>query len=296
MNLTTNEVDSWPFFRYNVQMTNRKLCILTCCVGMSWTTFAAAQDGANLSNDRERELQALREAEGGSTSDQILAERAAQKEAARQEMLRKEQEQQGTAPAATPTVPGAMPSSEDQRRALEALRQAEAAPLILDQVPPGAPAPAAPMTAPGQSQSVSAADKEAQLLEAQRQLQAAEEKARADQAQVEAARQQQELDQTRIQQAMDAEKAAAEQAQAAKARADEAAAEQAVIAAAQSHQSANQAPSAAPQKEAAASMQATTNSIASKEQRLADLLRLYQADQITPYQYHMERAKIISEP
>jgi hypothetical protein len=33
-----------------------------------------------------------------------------------------------------------------------------------------------------------------------------------------------------------------------------------------------------------------------KEQRLADLLRRYQADEITPYQYHMERAKIIAEP
>jgi hypothetical protein len=35
---------------------------------------------------------------------------------------------------------------------------------------------------------------------------------------------------------------------------------------------------------------------ASKEQRLAELLRRYQADEITPYDYHMERAKIIAEP
>jgi hypothetical protein len=35
---------------------------------------------------------------------------------------------------------------------------------------------------------------------------------------------------------------------------------------------------------------------ASKEQRLADLLRRYQADEISPLQYHTERAKIIAEP
>ena len=33
-----------------------------------------------------------------------------------------------------------------------------------------------------------------------------------------------------------------------------------------------------------------------KEQRLADLLRRYQADEITPLQYHTERAKIVAEP
>ncbi len=35
---------------------------------------------------------------------------------------------------------------------------------------------------------------------------------------------------------------------------------------------------------------------AEKEQRLADLLRLYKSDQITPLQYHSERAKILAEP
>ena len=34
----------------------------------------------------------------------------------------------------------------------------------------------------------------------------------------------------------------------------------------------------------------------SKEQRLADLLRRYNADEITPLEYHTERAKIIAEP
>jgi hypothetical protein len=34
----------------------------------------------------------------------------------------------------------------------------------------------------------------------------------------------------------------------------------------------------------------------SKERRLDDLLRLYKADQITPQEYHVQRAKIIAEP
>jgi len=33
-----------------------------------------------------------------------------------------------------------------------------------------------------------------------------------------------------------------------------------------------------------------------KAQKLAELLRLYQADQITPLQYHTARAKIVAEP
>ena len=33
-----------------------------------------------------------------------------------------------------------------------------------------------------------------------------------------------------------------------------------------------------------------------RAQRLAELLRRYQADEITPLEYHTERAKIIAEP
>ena len=33
-----------------------------------------------------------------------------------------------------------------------------------------------------------------------------------------------------------------------------------------------------------------------KQQKLKDLLRLYQADQLTPEQYHQQRAKILAEP
>jgi hypothetical protein len=35
---------------------------------------------------------------------------------------------------------------------------------------------------------------------------------------------------------------------------------------------------------------------ADKQKRLADLLARYQADEITPAQYHQERAKILAEP
>jgi hypothetical protein len=35
---------------------------------------------------------------------------------------------------------------------------------------------------------------------------------------------------------------------------------------------------------------------ADKEQRLQELLRKYKADQITPEQYHLQRAKILAEP
>ena len=36
--------------------------------------------------------------------------------------------------------------------------------------------------------------------------------------------------------------------------------------------------------------------ISEKEQKLGDLLRRYQADEISPLEYHTERAKIIAEP
>jgi hypothetical protein len=52
---------------------------------------------------------------------------------------------------------------------------------------------------------------------------------------------------------------------------------------------------------AAAPAVAPVTSVASsaamdKHQRLAELLRRYQADEITPLQYHTERAKIVAEP
>jgi len=38
------------------------------------------------------------------------------------------------------------------------------------------------------------------------------------------------------------------------------------------------------------------NISADKQQRLAELLRRYQADEINPAQYHEERAKILAQP
>jgi hypothetical protein len=52
----------------------------------------------------------------------------------------------------------------------------------------------------------------------------------------------------------------------------------------------------APAPAAARTPPANTNALSAKEQKLADLLRRYEADEITPYQYHMERARIVAEP
>jgi hypothetical protein len=39
-----------------------------------------------------------------------------------------------------------------------------------------------------------------------------------------------------------------------------------------------------------------TSLSSSKEAQLADLTRRYKADQVTPEEYHKERAKLIAEP
>jgi len=52
----------------------------------------------------------------------------------------------------------------------------------------------------------------------------------------------------------------------------------------------------APAQAAASAPAANSNALSTKEQKLAELLRRYQADEITPYQYHLERAKIVAEP
>ncbi len=140
-------------------MRNSNLCILACCVGVCWATFVTAQSAASGSDDQDKALQALRQAEAGSTADQVLAERAAQKEAAKQKKLRIKQEKEAkkaasaqkkkAAEEATPAVeqpapaaPVAAASADEQSKALEALRHAEAGPVVPDQMAPAASAPA----------------------------------------------------------------------------------------------------------------------------------------------------------
>jgi hypothetical protein len=157
----------------------------------------------------------------------------------------------------------------DQEKALQALRQAEAGPIVPDKVsransaPVAVPAPAAepapaPTAAVAPETGVPAASPEDQnkALQALRQAEAgpivpdqfahSDRSAAAREAQIVAEAQQQ--------------AAAMKKAQ-----------EQAPVS-----------PPPAP--------------VLSKEQKLADLLRRYQADEITPYEYHMERAKIVAEP
>jgi hypothetical protein len=116
---------------------------------------------------------------------------------------------------------------------------------------------------------MTAAEKEAQLIENQRELKAAEEKNQADREAEKKAR-----------------KAAEKQARIAKAQAE----------AAQHVEQLRQQMQNTPAPAPAATPGVDTRALSTKEQKLADLLRRYNADEITPYEYHMERAKIIAEP
>lgn len=150
---------------------------------------------------------------------------------------------------------------------------------------------------------------------------AATEKAREDLViQAEAAKQQQAQDDQRIQQAIVAEKDAEEQVRIAKeqeavalekeriAKEREEAAEKARLFKLQ-QEAAEKARLAAEERDRIARARADAERLklqmqnaprstppSAKEEKLADLLRRYQADQITPYEYHVQRAKIIAEP
>jgi hypothetical protein len=311
------------------------------------------------SDDQNKALETLRRAEAQPlTQEQVAPAAAPETPAAPPAAVAPPSVEAAPPVAAAPVVQPApvitaMPeSSDDQSKALETLRRAEAEPLVPNQTASAAPAastPAVRMTTEAPSGSVSIQDKEAQLVEAQRRRQAAEEQARADvaaqedaavrqqkqdelklqqaieaekaaaeqaridkAAQEEMAKKQREQDEFRVQQAIEAEKAAVEEARIAKAQreAAAAAAEQARIAKAQQDEAANAVARKKAQDEVArrvgqlgrdaqnapAQMNESPAFMSAKEQKLADLLRRYQADQITPYDYHTERAKIIAEP
>jgi hypothetical protein len=55
-------------------------------------------------------------------------------------------------------------------------------------------------------------------------------------------------------------------------------------------------PSARPSAPPPEAVKAPATGSATKEARLAELLQKYKADQITPHEYHMQRAKILAEP
>lgn len=238
--------------------------------------------------------------------------------------------------APEPGVTGTSTAPTDEKRSLDALRAAESQPVTPDQNIAPAANPFAPpnklMTVHDKeawliqiqeqrkiAEEKALADKAASEAAAQRQRQedeakirdaiaaekAANDQARADLAAQEvAAKSQQAQDDLRIQQAIEAEKTAAEQVRIAREE-EAAAAERARIAKAQA-EAAERARIARAQEEAARlkrQMEAavvkpeeTTPPPSSKEAKLNDLLRRYQADEITPYEYHVQRAKIVAEP
>jgi hypothetical protein len=157
-------------------------------------------------------------------------------------------------------VPAA--SSEEQAHALEALRQAEHVQPAPVAVAPAAPAPVAPAAA-----APSSSGDQAQALQALRQAEVPA-AGKAPESAGAAARRKKEQEAV----ALRIEKLQKEM----------------------NHPAAGTltaapAPSAAPSP-------AVAPAATGKEQRLADLLRRYQADEITPLQYHTERAKIVAEP
>ncbi|HEX3716412.1 MAG TPA: hypothetical protein VH595_00460 [Verrucomicrobiae bacterium] len=281
-------------------MINRKLCIMACCLGMGVAIATQAQPAAGTSDDQKAALDALRQAEKGQPATTNSA----------------------PAPTAPATATAATTDAENAQ-ALEALRRAEGGHAAHGPVAP-APAPApAPTPAPEQAQAPvqavapNPADN-ANALEALRRAErgqvapAAEpNNAQTIQAQKQAEAAQAQAEAARSQQSRDAERAAEEKALADK-TAEEAAARQsgndnAAASAALQRQKAQDEVAqrleklqgqikSQPAPTPASTPTENTGIAASKEQRLADLLRRYRADEITPLEYHTERAKIIAEP
>jgi hypothetical protein len=317
-------------------MRNSKLCILVCCAGLMGATFlptpTAAQDNSaaaakSNADEQTKALEALRAAEAGPVVPDVVATNAAATPAAPAPTA-----EPAASPAPAPTAPSESPgivaptpavtaapsSGDDQNKALDALRHEEAKPAstINHQGP------------------LTTKEREALLVEAQRQRKLAEERALTDRVAMEeaakrqraeddakvkeamdkarndiasqeaAAKEQQMADDARIKQAIESERAAAEQVRLARAE-EAAAAERARIAKARA-EAAERARIAQAQADAerlkkqmgasAVAADATPVPSTVKEQKLAELLRRYQADQITPFEYHQQRAKIIAEP
>jgi len=282
-------------------MRNRISSILACWAALGIGTAAFAQSGGDSAADQARELEAVRQAEVGPVTKPAKTEKKAANKKSEKKAAKKETSQ--TAPAAakpaveapakpaagTPAKPATEPaakpavkpaataqyalpesSSEDQARALEAVRQAEVG---------------QPQTQPStEKKAIVSTEQERKEAEAGRKEAEAAQKAAAEQGRAEKASREAAA---RIQKEQ-ASKAAVEAR--VKARQEAAAKPNKQ----QAKQKAVSGQAAAPGK--AASIPEVTSAPTAKEQKLADLLRRYQADEITPMQYHSERAKIIAEP
>jgi hypothetical protein len=234
-------------------MRKSKVLVLICCASASWKLFTAVAV-ADPNDDQERALKALRDAESKPVViEEFPAAGATTAPAPAPAVAPVTSSRAVTTETGVRTTPITSPATEDQQKALQALRQVESAPVTSEQNAISNPAPAAPGTA-------------AQAIEAERRAaaKAAKEKAAA------------------------ARKEAREMA-AAKKRNEEAA-RRAEELKKEMQKSTVQVPGAAPQPAPA------NFTLSGKEQRLADLLRRYQADEITPYEYHTLRARIIAEP
>jgi hypothetical protein len=282
-------------------MRKSKLCILTCCVGVSWATFVIAQPAASGNDDQEKALQALRQAEA-TPLEQPAA--TPQKAARKKKKAAKETTPAVVQPAAA--VPVGAGISDDQSKALEALRQAEAQPIVPDQAPaPAAPAvssvPAAPTALAAPAVPAAPAVTVAPIAPTVTSAPITPTVTATPAAPISEAQQE---DQTKALQALrQAEEQPAPPAQMtpAQAKKEAAARKKAQDEAARRVQRVERLQSEmknapAPTQTVSNPPSVNTNALSSKEQKLADLLRRYQADEITPYEYHLERAKIVAEP
>jgi hypothetical protein len=195
-------------------------------------------------------------------------------------------------------------SAEDQARALEALRKAEAQPVTPEDI--NAPAVAAPVQAPPAHENV----ERAPAAPSQSNFTAAP-APNADQLQALQALRQAESQPVTVDPTVPAGNAPSSAVQnvpisqdqsATASRAQELAAERAITERATAEERAREARTHAEAEKLKRQMKKTapTEPVVApptdKEHRLADLLRRYEADEITPYEYHLQRAKIIAEP
>jgi hypothetical protein len=267
-----------------ITMINRKLCVVVCCLGVGFAHVAQAQSSGG--DDQSKALDALRQAEKGpapATKTMVAA-----------------------TPAPAP-APAPASSDADNAQALDALRAAEKSGPIA--APANAAPAATPTPAPAATQAVAAVpanpEDEARALEALHSAELSQpQKSNASaaanrpvQAQYSAPPPKEDDAETV------ASKAALEQFEASGGVTPENPERQSEVEALRRQHAQEEAAFRVEtlQKQiksqpAVAAPVVTGPAPDSKEGKLADLLRRYNADEITPLEYHTQRAKIIAEP
>ncbi len=330
-----NWIDFRAPFPYQTPMRYRTLSVVACSLAAGMGLLAHAQPSSRIAQDQARALEALRQAERAQPSRTRAASkkkpsRKHTKQAAplaqrpvflpafsledQTRALRALRRVEHGEPA-TPVLPHPSPPA-DYARALAALRQTEMNPALARK-----PNHAAEIRAQSEEQARRA--RQAAEREARR---AADDKARADKERAAAeARQRAEQERNqaaaRLKQAEQAKTAAkSSESAAATSRTQEGGgahielhremrlARPPAAAAAKPSASAAAARRRKAQEETAARLEklhkgmrsakpaAAAAVLSAKERKLADLLHRYEADEITPTQYHAERARIIAGP